>query len=64
EFVRLPDAQLEVAQVLGLSRGQWFSVVMVMIGVYFLLRLRRSGAEKLGGWAGARGEKSSAPATE
>lgn len=50
ELVRLPDAQFEFQRALGLSRGQWFSVVMVVVGVFFLVRLRRSGAEKLGGW--------------
>lgn len=33
EVWRLPDAQLAVQRVLGLSRGQWLSVVMVLIGV-------------------------------
>ncbi len=50
ELVRLPDAQLHTQRVLGLSRGQWFSMLMAAVGVFILVRLRRSTAEKLGGW--------------
>lgn len=64
ELVRLPDAQFEVGQVLGLSRGQWFSLLMVAIGGFFLVRLRRSGAEKLGGWKGRIRASDSAPAPD
>ncbi|MGP1345833.1 MAG: prolipoprotein diacylglyceryl transferase [Phycisphaerales bacterium] len=32
EFFRLPDAHLQVARVLGLSRGQWLSVGMIVAG--------------------------------
>ena len=44
EFWRLPDAQLAVQRVLGLSRGQWLSAVMVAIGLglfaYSKIKLR------------------------
>jgi len=32
EFIRLPDAQLAVQRFAGLSRGQWLSMGMVLIG--------------------------------
>jgi phosphatidylglycerol:prolipoprotein diacylglycerol transferase len=51
EFVRLPDTHLEVQRVLGLSRGQWLSMLMVAIGLVALAMLRRSRAPKVGGWA-------------
>lgn len=44
EFWRLPDAQLAVQRVLGLSRGQWLSAVMVALGVglfaYSMIKLK------------------------
>ncbi|MFO0833376.1 MAG: prolipoprotein diacylglyceryl transferase [Phycisphaerales bacterium] len=44
EFWRLPDAQLAVQRVLGLSRGQWLSAAMVVIGLglfaYSKIKLR------------------------
>ena len=52
EFVRLPDAQLEIQRVLGLSRGQWFSVLMVVAGAVVLAVVRARGGEKMGGWWG------------
>jgi len=51
ELVRLPDAQLEVQRVLGLSRGQWLSVLMVVAGVVLLTVVTRRGGDRLGGWA-------------
>jgi len=55
EFVRLPDANLGVARLAGLSRGQWLSVVMVVAGVGLLVWVSRTAGAKLGGWARARG---------
>ncbi|MBK7404853.1 MAG: prolipoprotein diacylglyceryl transferase [Phycisphaerales bacterium] len=52
EFVRLPDAQLTVQRVLGLSRGQWFSVMMVAAGLVALTLISRSSARAIGGWRG------------
>lgn len=50
EFVRLPDAQFAIQRVLGLSRGQWLSALMVAVGALVLVRVSRSRADKLGGW--------------
>ena len=50
EFIRLPDAGL--GRVLGLSRGQLLSAVMVLIGVGLLVYATRvSSLERVGGWA-------------
>jgi phosphatidylglycerol:prolipoprotein diacylglycerol transferase len=48
EFVRLPDAGLE--PVLGLSRGQWLSVPMVVGGAILLAFVVKRNGQKLGGW--------------
>lgn len=53
EFYRLPDAHLLTPRVMGLSRGQWLSAAMVVIGALMLgvvAAMKRG--EKLGGWAG------------
>lgn len=57
EFVRLPDAHLEVQKVLGLSRGQWFSVLMVVAGVAVLALIRRMKTMPVGGWASRSGTR-------
>lgn len=54
ELWRLPDAHLEVERVLGLSRGQWLSVAMIVVGLYVLRLLARRGGEAIGGWGGVR----------
>lgn len=41
EFWRLPDAQLAVQRVLGLSRGQWLSAVMVVVGAGLFAFVRK-----------------------
>jgi phosphatidylglycerol---prolipoprotein diacylglyceryl transferase len=51
EFYRLPDAHLAVARPLGLSRGQWFSAAMVLMGLGVLLHARRTIGTRWGGWA-------------
>ncbi|MEM7628521.1 MAG: prolipoprotein diacylglyceryl transferase [Planctomycetota bacterium] len=51
EFVRLPDAHLAAQRLLGLSRGQWLSALMVVGGIALLLILRSRPATKMGGWA-------------
>lgn len=49
EFVRLPD--VGVPRVLGLSRGQWLSVALIIAGLGLLfLAARRRSEPKLGGW--------------
>ena len=45
EFYRLPDAHLAVQRLMGLSRGQWLSVTMILAGVALLTfapRLKRA----------------------
>lgn len=51
EFWRLPDAQFGAdGRPYGLSRGQWLSVLMVVIGAAIIVwAIRRPGA-KVGGW--------------
>ena len=51
EFIRLPDAQFAVGRPLGLSRGQWFSVAMLVVGIGILIYARaRKNAPLIGGW--------------
>ncbi|MEM1186446.1 MAG: prolipoprotein diacylglyceryl transferase [Planctomycetota bacterium] len=58
EFFRLPDGHFDGGgtfditspRPLGLSRGQWLSALMVVIGVALLVWVTRRGGEKLGGW--------------
>ncbi len=59
EFWRLPDAHLQAPRMLGLSRGQWLSVLMIAIGIAMLawvrMRVRRMRARgepppMYGGW--------------
>lgn len=54
EFVRLPDAHLAAARLLGLSRGQWLSAAMVLGGITLLLILRARRIDPMGGWATRR----------
>ncbi|MEM1207723.1 MAG: prolipoprotein diacylglyceryl transferase [Planctomycetota bacterium] len=49
EFFRMPDAHLGL-QWLGLSRGQWLSVPMVVIGVALLAWFATRKTAKVGGW--------------
>jgi len=51
EFWRLPDAHLIVPRIAGLSRGQWLSAAMVVIGTVVLWWVTtRSKAPAMGGW--------------
>lgn len=50
EFFRLPDAQFAVGRPLGLSRGQWLSAIMVVVGFAVLMLARRSTARTWRGW--------------
>lgn len=54
EFIRLPDAHLQVARVVGLSRGQWMSVGMILAGVLLLIWIAKHTSDRLPGWASAR----------
>ncbi len=54
ELVRLPDSHLARATVLGLSRGQWLSVLMVATGTTVLWAVTRGPlrtGDRLLGWA-------------
>lgn len=53
EFVRLPDDHLTVARLAGLTRGQWLSVLMVLVGLGVMLLARRWAKGAFGGWARA-----------
>lgn len=49
EAFREPDLHLGF-QLLGLTRGQWLSLVMLLSTVTFLVWIYRSHADKIGGW--------------
>ncbi|MFM9958349.1 MAG: prolipoprotein diacylglyceryl transferase [Phycisphaerales bacterium] len=55
EFWRLPDAHLAVQRVVGLSRGQWLSVLMVVAGAALLWWVSKRTAAAVGGWGVKRG---------
>jgi len=50
EQFRLPDAHIGY-QWLGLTRGQWLSVGLLLVAVSWLIYAYRRPAERLGGWA-------------
>ncbi len=50
EYWRLPDAYLAHQKFIGLSRGQWFSAIMVVGGILLAWRISRSSAQLMGGW--------------
>lgn len=52
EIWRLPDDHLRVQTLAGLSRGQWLSVLMILVGAALLLVITKRGnpSDKLGGW--------------
>ncbi|RMH13312.1 MAG: prolipoprotein diacylglyceryl transferase [Planctomycetota bacterium] len=54
ELWRLPDDNLAVQRILGLSRGQWLSVGQIIVGLVLLAIILKRGGEKLGGWATRR----------
>ncbi len=60
EFVRLPDAHLVTQRPLGLSRGQWLSAGMAVLGVVLLAWVARRDVPRVGGWLGAADESTSA----
>jgi len=51
EFYRLPDDNLAVQRIAGLSRGQWLSIAMVIAGSTILTIVLRRGGERIGGWS-------------
>jgi phosphatidylglycerol---prolipoprotein diacylglyceryl transferase len=57
EIWRLPDPQFgEHGRIYGLSRGQWLSVAMVVVGAAGYLWSRRRPTARIGGWAAATRE--------
>lgn len=56
EFFRMPDAHLldEEFAAVGVTRGQWLSVLLVLLGVVVLWLARRHPGEKQGGWLHGR----------
>ncbi len=49
EHFRMPDAQIGF-QWLGLTRGQWLSVAMLLVGFMLMFLWSRSGSLKISGW--------------
>jgi phosphatidylglycerol:prolipoprotein diacylglycerol transferase len=56
EVWRLPDQHLAVQRVVGLTRGQWLSVLMIVCAVVGLVIVERRGKAPMGGWMRRRGE--------
>jgi len=54
EIWRLPDAQFEVGNPMGLSRGQWFSAAMVAAGAAAVVLCARRAAPLTLGWMTGR----------
>ncbi|MHC4993793.1 MAG: prolipoprotein diacylglyceryl transferase [Planctomycetota bacterium] len=52
EIFRTPDSHIGF-DALGLTRGQWISVLMLLIGAAFLVISSRRPTEKIGGWGKA-----------
>ena len=50
EIWRLPDDHLANPLPLGLSRGQWLSAAMVLIGIMALRVVTKRPVERIGGW--------------
>ena len=50
EQFRMPDAQLGF-QALGLTRGQWLSVAMLLVGVAFMIYCSKRDVPKIKGWS-------------
>ncbi|MFZ4572952.1 MAG: prolipoprotein diacylglyceryl transferase [Phycisphaerales bacterium] len=57
EFWRLPDADLALQRIAGLSRGQWLSAGMILIGGAALALISRRSAPKMGGWGAPHGPR-------
>lgn len=56
EFFRMPDAAIGF-QLFGLTRGQWLSIVMAMIGVFLMFWWGKSGSMTIAGWGHRRSMK-------
>ncbi|MFN0131995.1 MAG: prolipoprotein diacylglyceryl transferase [Phycisphaerales bacterium] len=51
EHWRLPDGHLITKTILGLTRGQWLSVPLILVGVVALFLIHRRNDPPIGGWA-------------
>lgn len=56
EYFRMPDAHIGF-QLFGLTRGQWLSIVMLIIGLVFMFIWTRSGTFTVQGWGRVQGLK-------
>ncbi|MBX3363300.1 MAG: prolipoprotein diacylglyceryl transferase [Phycisphaeraceae bacterium] len=63
EFWRLPDSHLLTARIAGLSRGQWLSATMIVMGAWLLWHVHRKGTPMFKGWGRQEPEEASAGAT-
>lgn len=56
EFFRMPDEHLRDAEfaAVGITRGQWLSVGLFLLGVGVLVVALRSGRARMGGWGATR----------
>lgn len=50
EFLRLPDADLAVPTWMGFSRGQWYSVLAILLGIGVLVVVSKRNQARTGGW--------------
>lgn len=53
EFFRTPDAHIGL-QLFGLTRGQWLSIVMIIIGFFLMFWWGRSSSQIVAGWGRLR----------
>jgi phosphatidylglycerol:prolipoprotein diacylglycerol transferase len=56
EQFRMPDAHIGY-QWLGLTRGQWLSIVMLFVGLLLAFIWSRQGVQKIPGWLRVRSIK-------
>jgi phosphatidylglycerol:prolipoprotein diacylglycerol transferase len=52
EFFRMPDLHIrnQEFEALGITRGQWLSAILFLLGIAMMTFAARSRGEKLGGW--------------
>ena len=51
EFFREPDAHIGY-EALGLTRGQWLSVLLLIAGIVQIVIFSRRNVQSMGGWRG------------
>jgi phosphatidylglycerol:prolipoprotein diacylglycerol transferase len=56
EMFRTPDAHIGF-QLFGLTRGQWLSIVMMLVGFFCMFMWGRSGSQVVNGWGRMRSVK-------